>query len=104
MKIEFDSGPVYADYDKYIKTKVKIYDGGMNRNFQSKKVSRKSTLQVFINNNARFCYQSKEKVLSSNTLGRMQIWTRKDKNGKSYDLEKSLSDESGSESDDESNE
>ena len=34
----------------------------------------------------------------------MQIWTRKDKNGKSYDLEKSLSDESGSESDDESNE
>ena len=44
LKIKFDSGPVYADYDKYIKTKVKIYDGGMIRNFQSKKVSRKSTL------------------------------------------------------------
>ena len=72
--------------------------------FRAKNVKRKSTMQVFIYYNVRFCYQSKEKVLSSNTLGRMQIWTRKDKNGKSYDLEKSLSDESGSESDDESNE
>ena len=39
---------------------------------------------MFINNNARFCYQSKEKVLSSNTFRRMKILARKDKNGKSY--------------------
>ena len=39
-----------------------------------------------------------KKVLSSNSFERMQIWTRKDKNGKSYWwwLTKSLSDESGS--------
>ena len=51
-------------------------------------------MQVFINNNARFCYQSKEKVLSSNTFGRMQIWTRKNKmeNFINDDLEKSESD------------
>ena len=48
---------------------------------------------MFINNNARFCYQSKEKVLSSNTPGRII----------DDDLEKSLSDECGSESDEESN-
>ena len=43
-------------------------------NFQSKTIAkRKSTMQVFINNKARFCYQIKEKVLSSGTFGRMQI-------------------------------
>ena len=52
-----------------------------------------------INNNARFCYQSKEKVLLSNTFGRMRIWTRKDKNF--IDLEKSSSDESDNDSNDE---
>ena len=41
-------------------------------------------MQVFVNNNARFCYQSKEKVLSSNIFGRMQIWNKKDKNDEPY--------------------
>ena len=40
----------------------------------------------------KFHYQSKEKVLSSNDLGRMQIWTKKDKNFIDDDLEKSSSD------------
>ena len=26
MKIDFESKPVYGDDDKYIKTKIKIYD------------------------------------------------------------------------------
>ena len=62
-------------------------------------------MQVFINNTARFCYQSKEKVLSSDFFGRMQMWTKEDKmeNLLDYDLEKSSSDESGSESDNDSN-
>ena len=63
--------------------------------FKTKKESKgKNTKQLFINNNARFCFQSKGKVLSSSGLGRMQIWTKKDKNWKSYwcDLEKSVSD------------
>ena len=63
-------------------------------------------MQVFIINNAGFCYQNKEKLLSSKTFGRMQISIRKDKNEKSdwCDLEKSLSDESDNCTNDESNE
>ena len=84
LKIDFESKPVYDDNDKYIKTKIKIYGGGVKTNFQGKKnAKRKSTKQIFINN-ARFCCQSKEKVLSSNTIGIMQIWTKKDKNGEPY--------------------
>ena len=71
LKIKFDRKPVYGD--KYIKTKIKIYSGSMITNFQDKKRQKKSTMQVFINNNARFCYQSKQKILSSSTFGRMQI-------------------------------
>ena len=36
LKIKFDSEPVYGDNDKYIKTKIKIYDGNVNTNFQDK--------------------------------------------------------------------
>ena len=34
MNIEFDSGPVYGDNDKYIKAKTKSYDNKVNTNFQ----------------------------------------------------------------------
>ena len=69
-------------------------------------------MQVLVNNTARFCYQSIEKVSSSNIVRRMQIWTKKDKNGEPYWwwFRKSESDESDSnsneetESDDEYNE
>ena len=33
LKLEFDSEPVYGDSDKYIKTKIKMYAGGMITNF-----------------------------------------------------------------------
>ena len=57
LRIDFESKPVYGDDDKYIKTKIKIYAGSMITNFHKKKnAKRKSTMQVFINNNARFCY------------------------------------------------
>ena len=36
LKIKFDSEPVHSDNDKYIKTKIKIYGGGVNTNFQGK--------------------------------------------------------------------
>ena len=36
MKIKFDSEPVYGDNDKYKTTKIKIYDGNLNTNFQDK--------------------------------------------------------------------
>ena len=38
LKIEIESKPVYGDDDKYIKTKMKIYDGGMVTKFQCKKM------------------------------------------------------------------
>ena len=46
---------VYGDDDKYIK--IKIYAGSIVISFHDKKMPKeKSTMQVFINNNARFCY------------------------------------------------
>ena len=41
-------------------------------------------MQVFTDKDARFCYQRKEKVSSSNTFGRMQVSIKKDENGESY--------------------
>ena len=38
MNIEFDSEPVYSDNDKYIKTKMKMYEDRVNTNFQGKKM------------------------------------------------------------------
>ena len=52
---------------------MKIYAGSMIKFSGQKNAKRKSIMQVFINNNARFYYQSKEKVLSSDTFGRMKI-------------------------------
>ena len=38
LNIEFDRDHVYHDNDKYIKTKIKMYDDRVNTNFQGKKV------------------------------------------------------------------
>ena len=43
MNIEFDSEPVYGDNDKYIKTKMKMYEDRVNTNFQGKKVPEENT-------------------------------------------------------------
>ena len=43
MNIEFDSEPVSSDNDKYIKTKIKMYEDRVNTNFQSKKVPKENT-------------------------------------------------------------
>ena len=57
MRIEFDSKPAYGDNDKYIKTKIKVYGGSVNKNFQSKKnAKRKSTMLVFTNNTPFLLY------------------------------------------------
>ena len=42
LDIEFDSEPVYGDGDKYIKTKIKTYEDGVNSNFQGKKVPKEN--------------------------------------------------------------
>ena len=38
LNIEFDSEPVYGDNDKYIKTKIKMYEDRVNTNVQGKNV------------------------------------------------------------------
>ena len=40
--IEFDSEPVYGDNEKYIRTKIKIYEDRVNTNFQGKKVPKEN--------------------------------------------------------------
>ena len=39
---EFNSEPVYGDNDKYIQTKIKMYEDGVNTNFQGKKVPKEN--------------------------------------------------------------
>ena len=38
MKIDYESKHVYGDEDKYIKTKIKIYDDVIITNFHNKKI------------------------------------------------------------------
>ena len=44
LNIEFDSEPVYGDNDKYIKTKIKMYEDRVNTNFQGKAVPKEDAL------------------------------------------------------------
>ena len=43
MNIKFDSEPVYGDNDKYIKTKIKIYENNAKTNFRGKKVPKNAS-------------------------------------------------------------
>ena len=38
INIDFESKPVYGDNDKYIKTKIKIYENSIVTNFHNKKI------------------------------------------------------------------
>ena len=100
MKIESDSNPVYGDDDKYIKTKVKIYDGSMITNFQSKKMPKEKApckcLSIIMLDSV---IKAKKKYYPQTLLeeykyeqGRIKIENLIDD-----DLEKNESDESGSE-------
>ena len=54
LEIKSDNKPVYGDDKKYIKTEIKAYRDRIITNFQGKKnVKRKSSMQVFINNNVK---------------------------------------------------
>ena len=56
------------------KIKIKKYGDSVITNFHNKNIPKeKAPCKRFLNNNVRFCYRSKEKVLYSNTFGRMQI-------------------------------
>ena len=48
FNIKFDSGPVYGVNDKYIKTKIKIYEYKLNINFQGKKLPKENSTHKYL--------------------------------------------------------
>ena len=44
----FDSEPIYGDNDKYIKTKIKSYEGEIKTNFQNKEIAKENALYKFL--------------------------------------------------------
>ena len=106
LKIEFDSKPVYGDNDEYIKTKIKMFNGSVNTNFQKKKIPKEKApckclsiiiLDSVIRANKKYypqtlleeCKYEQEKIKMENVI--------------EDDLEKSESDGSDSEPDNNSN-
>ena len=106
LKIEFDSKPVYGDDNKYIKTKIIMYGDIMFTNFQGKKMPKekapckclsiimldsviKAKKKYYLQTLLEECKYEQEKIKMENLID--------------DDLEKSLSDESYSESDNNSN-
>ena len=43
LNIDLESKPVYGDNDKYIKTKITIYAGGIITNFHNKKIPKEKS-------------------------------------------------------------
>ena len=102
MNIEFDSEPVYGDNDKYIKTKIIMYEDRVNTNFQGKKVpkedaSYKCLSLIMLDSVIRV----NKKDYPQNFLEECKYITRKNKleNFINDDLDLSSYDESDSESD-----
>ena len=73
MSIEFDSEPVYGDNDKYIKTKIKMYEDRVNTNFQGKKALKENAsykcLSLIMLDSSLI--RVNKKILSTNTFGRV---------------------------------
>ena len=42
INTKFDHEPVYGDNDKYIKTKIKLYEDRLITNFQDKKIAKEN--------------------------------------------------------------
>ena len=85
MNIKFDTEPLYGDNDKYMKTKIKIYDINVNKHFHVKKIPKEKTsckcLSLIMLDSV---VKVKKKFCTQNTFGRMQIWNKKNQNGKFY--------------------
>ena len=48
LNVKFDSKPVYDDNDKYIKTKIQIYEDKENTRFQGKKLPKENNKFNFL--------------------------------------------------------
>ena len=56
LNIKFGNEFVYGNIDKYIKTKMNMYDGNVNTNFQDKEMSKENILmKMLVISNAGFC-------------------------------------------------
>ena len=106
LKRGFDSESAYCDNHKYIKTKIKIYAGSIITNFPSKKLPKEKVLCKCLSIMLDSVIKAKEKYYPQTLLEECKHEQEKIKveNLIDDDLEKSLSDEYDSESDDESNE
>ena len=102
MNIKFDSEPVYDDYDKYIKTKIKTYKDNMNANFQSKKIPKENASYKCLSLIVLHSVIRVNKKHYPQTLleeRKYEIKKNKMENLINDDLDPSSSDESDSESD-----
>ena len=104
LKINFNSEPIYGDNDKYIKTKIKIYGGSVNTNFQGKKMPKEKapckSLSIIMLDSV---VKAKKKYYPQTLLEECKYELKKIKmeNLIDDDLEKSSSDESDNDSNDE---
>ena len=102
MNIEFDSEPVYGDNDKYIKTKIKLYEDKINTNIQGKKIPKENAsykcLSLTLLDSA---IRENKKYYPQNLLEECKYEIKKNKmeNLINDNLDPSSSDESDSESD-----
>ena len=104
MNIEFGGEPVYGDGDKYIKTKIKMYEDRVNTNFQSKTVPKENAsykcLSLIM---LDFVIRLNKKYYPQTLLEECKYVIRKNKlENFINDLDLSSSDESDNESDNES--
>ena len=105
LKIKFDSEPVYGDIDKYTKTKIKIYSGNVNTNFQGRNMSKEKvpgkSLSITILDSV---VKAKEKYYPQTLLEEYKYEPKmmKMENCIDDDLEKSSSDEPDNEADNDS--
>ena len=104
MNIEFDSDSVYGDNDKYIKTKIKMYEDRVNTNYQDKKVSKENAsykcLSLIMLDSV---IRVNKKYYPQTLLEECKYVIRKNKieNLINYDLDLNSSDESDNQSDNE---
>ena len=76
MKINFESKPVYADHDKYIKTKIKIYADSIITNFHNKKMPQEKAPCKYLSIIMIDSVVKANKKYYPQTM-QMQIYTRK---------------------------
>ena len=105
LKIEFHSKPVYGDDDKYIKMKIKTYNDSIITNFRSKKMSKeKAPCKCLLITMLDSVIKAKKKYYPQKLLEECKYEQERikiEENLNYDDLEKSESDESDNDFNDE---